>query len=215
MTERIGIVIADDHPLFRGGVIRSLHEDGGFEVLAECTSADDAVAATARVLPDIALLDISMPGNGLTAAERISEQFPTVRIIMLTVSEQDDDLLRALKAGASGYVLKGVAVETLIEALHSVHAGGSFISPGLAGKVLSAMGAGKTRNARVSDPISDLTHREEQILRLVARGASNREIGEELGLREATVKHYMSYILQKLHVRNRVEAALMAREKGL
>lgn len=215
MTARISIVIADDHPLFRDGVARSLQEAGDIDVLAECTSADEAVQAVADHMPDIALLDISMPGNGISAAERIGERFPAIRIIMLTVSEQDDDLLRALKAGASGYLLKGVAVNTLIEAVRSVRAGGSYISPGLAGKVLSAMGAGKARNARVSDPISDLSHREEQILRLVARGASNREIGEDLGLREATVKHYMTNILQKLHVRNRVEAALIAREKGL
>jgi len=215
VTDRISVVVADDHPLFRGGVARSLQEAGDIDVVAECTSADGAIQAAADHMPDIALLDISMPGNGITAAERIGERFPAIKVIMLTVSEQDDDLLRALKAGASGYVLKGVAVETLVEAVRSVRAGGSYISPGLAGKVLSAMGAGKIRNARTSDPISDLTYREEQILRLVARGSSNREIGEELGLREATVKHYMTNILQKLHVRNRVEAAIMAREKGL
>ncbi|SMX41965.1 response regulator [Maliponia aquimaris] len=215
MTRRIRTLLADDHPLFRNGVARTLEEAGDIEIVAQCGSADDAVAATSEHMPDVALLDISMPGNGITAATRIGTEFPAVRVIMLTVSEQDDTVMRALEAGASGYVLKGVSAEALIAAVRGVHAGGSYISPELAGRVLSAMGAGMARNARTYDPVSDLTRREEQILRLVARGCSNREIGEDLSLQEATVKHYMTNILQKLQVRNRVEAALLAREEGM
>jgi two-component system, NarL family, nitrate/nitrite response regulator NarL len=215
MTESVSVLIADDHPLFRGGVARSLHEAGGIEVVAECADADSAVAAAAEHLPHVALLDISMPGDGISAAERIGRDYPAVRIVMLTVSEHDHDLMRALKAGAVGYVLKGVSADALAEVVRMVRLGGSYISPGLAGRVLTAMGAGKVRPSGAVDPVSDLTARELQILRLVARGASNREVADELTLKEATVKFYMTNILQKLQVRNRVEAALLARENGV
>jgi two-component system, NarL family, nitrate/nitrite response regulator NarL len=215
MTESVTVLIADDHPLFRGGVARSLHEAGGIEVVAECGDADAAVAAAADHLPHVALLDISMPGNGILAAERIGRDCPAVRIVMLTVSEHDDDLMRALKAGAVGYVLKGVSADALADVVRMVRMGGSYVSPGLAGRVLTEMGAGKVRISGAVDPVSDLTARELQILRLVARGASNREVADVLNLKEATVKFYMTNILQKLQVRNRVEAALLARESGV
>ncbi|WP_319826021.1 response regulator transcription factor [Thalassovita sp.] len=211
----IRILIADDHPLFRDGVARTLEEAGDIDVVASCSDTEEALAAAGQYLPDIALLDVSMPGGGIEAARRIGIEFPAVRVIMLTVSEQDDDVMNALKCGASGYVLKGVTAKTLVDAIRNVHAGESYVSPSLAGRVLSAMGMGGARRVRDSDPVSDLTKREEQILRFVALGASNREIGAELGLQEATVKHYMTNILQKLHVRNRVEAAILAREKGI
>lgn len=215
MSDSIRVVIADDHPIFRGGVARSLDEACAIEVVAECGTVDEALTAVSAFLPDIALLDISMPGNGINAARMINVEFPAVRVIMLTVSENDDDVIRAIEAGASGYVLKGVEADALIETIRSVHAGGSYISPSLAGRMLIAMGASGARKAKGRDPVSDLSKREEQILRLVAKGASNREIGDDLGLREATVKHYMTNILQKLHVRNRVEAAILARESGM
>lgn len=201
--------------MFRGGVARTLEESDNIKVVAECSSADEAFDAVSEHLPDIALLDISMPGNGISAARRIGLSFPAVRVVMLTVSEQDDDVIRAVEAGASGYLLKGIEAGGLIDAIRAVHAGGSYISPSLAGRVLTAMGASGARDMRSGDPVSDLSKREEQILRLVSRGCSNREVGEELGLQEATVKHYMTNILQKLHVRNRVEAALLARERGI
>lgn len=215
MAKTIRVLIADDHPMFRGGVSRTLEETDDIEVVAECGSAEDALEAVPQHMPDIALLDVSMPGNGIVAARRIGLDFPAVRVIMLTVSEQDDDVIRAIEAGASGYVLKGIEAEGLIETVRTVHAGGSYIPPSLAGRVLTALGASGARDTKESDPVSDLSKREEQILRLVARGCSNREIGEDLGLQEATVKHYMTNILQKLHVRNRVEAALIARESGI
>ncbi|MCQ0972130.1 response regulator transcription factor [Paracoccus sp. TK19116] len=215
MTDSISVLIADDHPMFRGGVARSLVEAGGFEIVAECGSAAEAVAAAHDTMPDVALLDVSMPGGGIEAAAAISRQLPAVKVVMLTVSEQNDDLVAAIKSGALGYVLKGVDPDTLIDAIRSVRSGGSYVSPSLARHVLLSMGTTQAGGGKSADPVSDLTAREEQILRLVGQGASNREIGEKLDLREATVKHYMTNILQKLHVRNRVEAALIAREKGL
>lgn len=213
MTDGIRIAVADDHPLFRGGVVRSLLEHGGFQVVAEVGSAAEAVKAVEAHLPDVALLDISMPGSGLAAAAEINRCFPAVGIVMLTVSEADEDLLAALKAGARGYVLKGVAAEELIEIVTGVARGGSYVTPELAARVLAAMQGG-ARGPGGDRAIDDLSQREEDILRRVTRGLSNKEIGRELDLQEKTVKHYMTNILQKLQVRNRVEAALKARDLG-
>lgn len=213
MDNRIRIVIADDHPLFRGGVVRTLEERPDIQVVGECGSADEAVALVDHMLPDLVLLDISMPGSGLAAANQIGRNFPAVKIVMLTVSEEDDDVLAAIKAGARGYVLKGISANELVDLLRSVALGGSYVSPSLAARLLVAMKDTDARRAK--DPISELSKREEQILRLVAQGRSNKEIGRELDLQEKTVKHYMTNILQKLQVRNRVEAALLARECGI
>jgi DNA-binding NarL/FixJ family response regulator len=217
VTDRIRIVVADDHPLFRGGVVRSLLEQGGFDVIAEAGTADEAVAAVEDALPDVVLLDISMPGSGLVAAAEIGRRFPAVGIVMLTVSEADEDLLAALKAGARGYVLKGVGAGELIDVVSGVARGGSYVTPTLAARVLAAMQTQRRRAGEVRGEAAtaeDLSAREEEILRLVARGLSNKEIGRTLELQEKTVKHYMTNILQKLQVRNRVEAALKARDLG-
>lgn len=212
MSDVLRIVIVDDHPLFREGVASSVSEAETFEVVAEGGSADDACRLVEAHLPDIVCLDVSMPGGGVNAARRISIAFPAVKIVMLTVSESDEDVTEALKAGASGYILKGVGADELVDALLGVAAGKSYISPDLAARLLSAGQSAKTPAAH---PIDSLTKREEQILQLVANGLSNKEVGLELSLQEKTVKHYMSNILQKLHVRNRVEAALMARDRGV
>jgi two-component system nitrate/nitrite response regulator NarL len=215
VNNAIRIVVADDHPLFRGGVVRTLAEFDDMEVLAECGSAEAVIEAVGRLLPDIVLLDISMPGGGLEAARQIGQRFPAVHIVMLTVSEADDDVLAALQAGARGYVLKGVGAAQLIDLVRGVAGGASYVSPDLAARVLSAMQHPARARDKEPDPIADLSKREEQILRLVAQGRSNKEVGRELDLQEKTVKHYMTNILQKLQVRNRVEAALLARERGI
>jgi len=210
---RIRVVIIDDHPLFRGGVARTLSEDPDFDVVGEGASADDALEQVARHMPDLALIDVSMPGGGLTAAHRIRDSYPAVGVVMLTVSEDDDDVMAALSAGASGYILKGVGANDLLGVLRGIARGESYVAPSLAAKLLSTMQSGGTVGG--DNPVDALSKREEQILRLVARGLSNKEIGRELDLQEKTVKHYMTNILQKLHVRNRVEAALLAREHGI
>lgn len=205
------MVIADDHPLFREGVARTLSGAADCDVVAQCTNADDAVAAAREHLPDIVLLDVSMPGHGIEAARRISAACPVVRILMLTVSEIESDVLAALEAGACGYVLKGIGGDELLSIIRTVHDGGSYVSPGLAARLLVEIG--DRREDESSDPFSDLTAREEQILRQVAQGKSNKEIAFQLDLSEKTVKHYMTNILQKLQVRNRVEAAIKAQDR--
>jgi DNA-binding NarL/FixJ family response regulator len=209
--DRIRIVVADDHPLYREGVARSLADDAAFAVVGQAADADGAVELVQRLAPDIVLLDLSMPaGGGISALRRIMSLPVTPKAAMLTVSEEDDDVMQALKAGAVGYILKGVGSRELVSIVKDVARGQSYVSPALAARILNAMREGGAR--RAENPLDDLSKREEDILKLVAEGKSNKEVGRALDLQEKTVKHYMTTILQKLHVRNRVEAAVMARD---
>lgn len=209
--DQISIVIADDHPLYREGVARTLMEDKALIVVGQAQDAGGAVELTARLKPDLLLLDISMPGGGGLAALREAITLPDApKIAMLTASEEDDQVMQALKAGALGYVLKGVGARELVGIVKDLARGQTYVSPVLAGRLLASMRNGGA--ARPANPLADLSKREEDILRLVAEGKSNKEIGLTLDLQEKTVKHYMTSILQKLHLRNRVEAAVLARE---
>ncbi len=205
----IRIVLADDHPIFRDGLVVSLEETGEFEVVGVGGSSADAVRLCQELRPDVVLLDLSMPGSGISAAKQISEDSTAGHIAMLTVSEDDSDVMAAMNAGAIGYVLKGISAVDLRRVLKGISQGEAHVSPTLAARVLKVMQAGKSAEP---DPIEDLTKREEDILRLVAKGLTNREVANKLKLQEKTVKHYMTAILEKLHARNRVEAALMAHE---
>lgn len=210
-TDRIRIVVADDHPLFRQGVIASLSAAPDIEVVGQAADAAGAVRVTRELLPDVALLDVSMPGGGLQAAREISAACPVVRVIMLTVSEREDDVLRALQAGARGYILKGVAAADLVHVVRQVNGGESYVTPALAAGLLTEL-RGDRRRVGVAHLYQELTERERQILELVATGQSNKEVARELKLAEKTVKHHMTNVLEKLQVRNRVEAALLARD---
>ncbi len=212
MSRSIGVVVADDHPLLRDGVIRTLQSHEGIDVLGEADSGSSAVSQCVTCRPDVALLDISMPGNGINAIKEITSLPRPPKIIMLTVSEQEDDVVSALKAGANGYVLKGVSGEELVSVVRSVFAGESYIPPSLAAQVLLSMSAPAKIEQSDSELINSLTDREVEILKLVAKGQSNKEVGRHLDLQEKTVKHYMTSILHKLQVRNRVEAAVKANE---
>ncbi|HSF92701.1 MAG TPA: response regulator transcription factor [Paracoccaceae bacterium] len=209
MPDLISVVIADDHPLYREGIAATLRVDPGIQLHAAAEDAQQAVEFAEKYQPDVILLDLSMPGGGLSAIPEIRQKSPGTRIAMLTVSESDDDVMRALKLGALGYVLKGVGGRELVSIVRDLAEGRSYVSPALAANLLTTM---QNRNtAKSNDPMGDLTHREEEILKLVAKGLSNKEVGRELDIQEKTVKHYMTSILQKLHVRNRVEAAVKAR----
>ncbi|EYD78389.1 two-component system response regulator [Rubellimicrobium mesophilum DSM 19309] len=206
----IRIVVADDHPLYREGVTRSLAESGRFAVVGEASNGAEAEALVARERPDVALLDMSMPGGGIATLRRILALPQPPRCAMLTVSEEDDDVMQALRAGALGYILKGVGARDLVGILSDLAEGRSYVAPSLAMKVLAAMNAPRAKKAET--PLDTLTKREEDILRRVAEGKSNKEVARDLDLQEKTVKHYMTAILQKLQARNRTEAALIARE---
>lgn len=210
MADRLRVAIFDDHPLFREGVVHTLRSAKVLEVVGEGGSADDAVRIARQELPDIVLLDVSMPGGGIEAARSIARVCPIVKMIMLTVSESEQDVAQALEAGAKGYVLKGTSGSELLKTMFAISRGESYVTPGLAARLLTH--ATRQEPARASD-LPDLTEREAQILAQVARGFTNKEIARTLAISEKTVKHYMTNIMQKLQVRNRVEAALAFRRQ--
>ncbi|MGX7875938.1 response regulator [Mesorhizobium sp. ORM6] len=212
MIGTIRIAIVDDHPLFREGVTRSLSEIGGFEMVGEGATAQDAERIASTVQPDILLLDISMPGGGLAAVQGILADHPAQKIVMLTVSEANADVTAALNAGVRGYVLKGVGSRALADILRNVAAGESYLSPTLSARLLSDLQSLQPASGTVVDRLRQLTERQTEILRLVAEGLSNKEVALRLELQEKTVKHHMTGVLSKLNVRNRTEAALMMRE---
>ncbi|GGJ69557.1 LuxR C-terminal-related transcriptional regulator [Deinococcus aquiradiocola] len=209
--DRVRVVIVDDHPLFREGVAAALGSDGDLEVVGEGSSGPEALTLATTLLPDLLLLDLNLPGGGLSALRAVSAACPVTKIVMLTFSEEESDVLASLKGGARGYILKGVAGRELRQILRAVQAGEVYITPALAAGVLVEMASARREGA---GPLHDLTPRERQILEGVAGGRSNKEIGRDLDLTEKTVKHYMTNILQKLQVRNRVEAALIAQREA-
>jgi DNA-binding NarL/FixJ family response regulator len=211
MTNTIEILVVDDHPLFREGVVKSLQAMEEFKVVGETATGQEALALALTLMPDVVLLDVSMPGwNGIVTAEKIAMACPATIIIMLTASEDKDKLLAALKAGARGYVLKGVSAKELADVVRSTYAGEVYVSASIAAEMLVSLTKGKA-----PDPLQELTDRERQILLLIGTGLTNRAIGEKISLSEKTIKHYVTNILQKLQVRNRVEAALYASKHGL
>lgn len=215
--DKIRLVIIDDHPIFREGVVAILSSEPDLEVVGQGVNAQDAVRLTRELLPDVVLLDVNMPGSGVSAAQTIASAFPVVKIIMLTGSSEEDDVMAALKAGAHAYVLKGVAARELNGILHTVYRGEGYVTPSLAANLLSEMKSapqGEKQPSGVMDAFEELTERERQILELIAEGTSNKEIGQKLFLTEKTIKHYVTNILQKLHVSNRVQAAMLAQQKS-
>ncbi|MEO8243740.1 MAG: response regulator transcription factor [bacterium] len=207
----IRIVLADDHPIYRDGLARSLSDAEDIEIVGQAGDGMQAAEVVMQMRPDVVLLDISMPnGGGIGALSRIMQMDAPPRVAMLTASEADDDLMQAIKLGAMGYILKGVGAGELVGLVRELAQGRSYVSPGLASRLLVAMR--RREPSPEPNPLDDLSKREEDILKLVAQGKSNREVGEALDLQEKTVKHYMTSILQKLQVRNRVEAAMLARQ---
>lgn len=204
----IRIAVVDDHPLFREGVTRSLGEWPEFEIVAEGGSRDDAIAIAENQRPDVMLMDISMPGNGLDTIARILETLPAVRIVMLTVSEANEHIAQALKLGARGYVLKGIGSQALADVVRTVASGENYVSPSLSAQLLTSLSA----RTEKPDPFAELTQREQEVLNLVASGLSNKRIANALDLHEKTIKHHMTRIFSKLKVTNRTEAALALRD---
>lgn len=210
MSDRLRVAIIDDHPLFREGVAYTLRSARGLDVVGEGGSADDAVRIARQQAPDIVLLDVSMPGGGIEAARSIARICPDARTIMLTVSETEQDVSQALDAGVKGYVLKGTSGSRLLETIFAVSRGESYVTPGLAARLLTL---GRRPEPARSTLLPELTEREGQILAQVARGLTNKEIARAMSLSEKTVKHHMTNVMQKLQVRNRVEAAMVYRRQ--
>jgi two-component system, NarL family, nitrate/nitrite response regulator NarL len=212
MVEATRIVLIDDHPMLREGVAATLSAESDFDIVGQGDDADMAIQLAGDLQPDVMLLDVSMPqGGGLRAAREIADLYPIIKIIMLTVSETEEDVLGAFKSGARGYVLKGVKGSELVRIIRTILGGEPYVTPKLAATLLGEAREKTAKSPPEADPLSDLTRREREILELVAVGQSNKEVARNLNLTEKTIKYNMTNILQKLQVRNRVEAALLAR----
>lgn len=211
--DKIHLVIIDDHPLFREGVVAILGTEPDMEIVGQGDSAEDAIRLSHDLLPDVLILDINIPGGGLNAAQSIASAYPVIKIVMLTGSPDEDNVLTALRAGAQAYVLKGVSARELVNILHTVQAGEGYVTPTLAANLLMALTPATTSERTKADNLNELTEREREILELIATGKSNKDIGLQLHLTEKTIKHYVTNILQKLQVQSRVQAALLAKQK--
>jgi DNA-binding NarL/FixJ family response regulator len=207
------VLIADDHVAFRGGLRAALETAADIEVVGEAASGEEAVSRTARLQPDVVLMDVNMPGiDGIEATRRIVDASPHVAVLVLTMHDDDDTVFAAVRAGARGYLLKGAQRAELLRAIRSVVAGEAIFGPGVARRLVDFF----ARPASPADTaFPELTAREREILDLIAAGRSNTEITESLVLSPKTVRNHVSNIFSKLQVRDRAEAIVRAREAGL
>jgi two-component system, NarL family, nitrate/nitrite response regulator NarL len=210
---RVGVI--DDHPLFREGVIHTLQSEPEIEVVGSGESAQDAIRLAREFAPDVIVLDLNMPGGGLDAVEAITAVQPKIATLILTVVADGEWVRTAIQKGAKGYILKGVGGSELIRVVRAVARGESYVSPTLAADLLAGTDKRTTVPTGEPYPFSQLTPREEQILLQIGHGLSNKEIASKLYISEKTVKHYVTGVLLKLRVRNRVEAALAISHRGM
>jgi len=217
--EPIRTMIVDDHALFRRGLEMVLVEEPDIELVGQASDGAEAVTRAGEALPDVVLMDIRMPKtSGIEAARAMKEAAPSARIVMLTISDEEEDLFEAIRAGASGYLLKDIPLDEVADAVRSVYGGQSLINPSMAGKLLTefaTLGRRDQEEERPQQvPAPKLTDREMEVLKLVARGMNNRDIAKELFISENTVKNHVRNILEKLQIHSRMEAVMIAvREK--
>ncbi len=217
-SEKLRVLVVDDHALFRRGLQMVLEQEEDLELVGEASDGNEAVEKASELMPDVILMDVRMPKrSGIEAAGQIKDLLPHVKILMLTISDEEADLYEAIKAGASGYLLKEIPIEEVADAIRSVWAGQSRISPSMASKLLNEFAAMSKAGAdRPQVPTPRLTEREMEVLRLVAQGLNNRDIAKQLFISENTVKNHIRNILEKLHLHSRMEAVVYAvREKLL
>ncbi len=213
----IRVVLADDHTLMREGLRHLLELESDLKVVGEAADGPEALRVIRQLCPDVVLLDISMPQlDGLALTRQLAEELPQVAIIILTMHRQHPQVLRAIKNGARGYLLKSASSQELIRAIRTVHAGGALIEPELTGPVLAELRRLSQQPGAPGAPtLNDLTEKEIEIIRYVAQGMSNREIAAQLSYSEKTVKNYLSVIFQKLGIRDRTQAAIFGLRQGL
>lgn len=212
---RIRVLLADDHDLFRQGVRRLLENVPDLEVVGEGRTGEETVRLVEDLVPDIVLLDITMPGlSGIDAARLIKTASPRTGVIMLTVHADEEFLFEAIKAGAMGYLLKDASPEDLVRAIRLIYGGEGLLAPSMAAKVMREFA--RTREAKeLVGVMNPLTQREIEILQHVAEGLANKEIAHKLSISERTVKNHLSNIMEKLHVNSRTQAAVYALRSGL
>jgi DNA-binding NarL/FixJ family response regulator len=216
--DRVRVLLVDDQALFREGLRTLLTAQPGVEVVGEAANGEEALRLAARLRPDVVLMDLRMPVlDGVAATRRLHETSPACRVIALTTFDDDEYVFEGLRAGAVGYLLKDTSSQRLLEAIRGAARGESFLQPSVAAKVVAEFARLSASAARApgSALIEPLSERETEILRLLAQGASNREIAETLVIAEGTAKNHITSILGKLGVRDRTQAALKARELGL
>ncbi len=212
--EALRILVAEDHPLFRKGVISLLKSVSGFEVVGEAATGEEATSRVAELQPDVVLMDLQMPGvGGIEATRRIAHESPSVRVLVVTLFEDADSVFMALRAGARGYVLKDADEEELVRAIRAIGRGEAIFGPQVAERVLSYFAS--PRPAAPPQVFPTLTDRERGILNLIAQGHPNPSIAKRLSLSTKTVGNYVSSIFTKLQVADRAQAIIRAREAGL
>jgi DNA-binding NarL/FixJ family response regulator len=210
MIGSIKVLVVDDHALFRRGVVGLLRDEPGFTPVGEAHSGPEALELSQRAQPDVVLLDVHMPGGGGVEVVQNLKQIPGVHVLMLTISEKDEDLMAAIEAGADGYLLKGTEPDDLCRAIRQAAAGRSILSPEITAKVMHAAAHGWEQQAQVS-----LSPREWEVLAELARGATTADIATMLVIAESTVKTHIHHILEKLDASNRAEAVARATAMGL
>ncbi|MDQ6695442.1 MAG: response regulator transcription factor [Chloroflexota bacterium] len=210
----IRVLIADDHPVFRFGLRTLLKADPTLEVAGEATTGHEAIAQAATLQPDVILMDLNMPGlNGVEAIRHILDVQPAVRILVLTMFDDDDSVLAAMRVGARGYLLKGAEGGEMLQAIKVVSTGEAIFSPAIAQRLIHYFSA--RRPASPAGPFPDLTEREREVMSLIAQGYTNQAIAEKLVISPKTVRNHISAIFSKLQVTSRLEAIVLAKEAGM
>ena len=214
-AEQLRVLLVDDHDLFRTG-LRNLLEEQGVDIVAEASSGAEALQHVRESAPDVVVMDLNMPGmNGVEATRHIGREAPLTRVVVLTISDQDSDVLDAIVAGACGYLLKDASIQDVLKGIRAAAIGESLISPHIAGKVLERV-RGTTPSSEAAATIrTELSDREIQVLKLIANGNDNSVIAGELHISPKTVKNHISNILMKLQIDNRIQAAVYAVRSGI
>jgi DNA-binding NarL/FixJ family response regulator len=209
------VLLVDDHDLFRTG-LRTLLEEQGVDVIGEAAGGAEAVRFVRELNPDVVVMDLNMPGmSGTEATRQITSVAPLTRVLVLTISDQDADVIDAILAGACGYLLKDASIEELIRGIRAASVGESLISPHIASKVLQRVRASSTEPGVAETIRSELSDREIEVLKLIANGKDNAQIAGELHISPKTVKNHISNILMKLQIENRIQAAVVAVRSGI
>jgi DNA-binding NarL/FixJ family response regulator len=214
-VESLRVVIVDDHDLFRTG-LRNLLEEQGVQIIGEAASGTEAVRIVRELAPDVVVMDLNMPGmGGVDATRHITAIAPLTRVVMLTISEEDSDVMDAILAGACGYLLKDSSIQDLMAGIRAASLGESLISPNIAAKVLQRVRATSTQPEIANTIRAELSDREIEVLKLIANGKDNGVIAAELHISPKTVKNHISNILMKLQIDNRIQAAVYAVRSGI
>ena len=215
-TDPLRVLIVDDHDLFRSGLRNLLEVEDGIDIIGEAAGGQEAVRIVRELAPDVVVMDLNMPGmGGVEATRHITTLAPLTRVVMLTISDQDNDVIDAILAGACGYLLKDSSIQDLMAGIRAAALGESLISPTIAAKVLQRLRASSTRPEIETTIRAELSDREIEVLKLIANGKDNAMIAAELHISPKTVKNHISNILMKLQIDNRIQAAVYAGRSGI